>query len=152
MTTGNASAKIKAPGDRKFMPKIGHRRRRGILPGGRQLDRTRKQLNPAEDQNKRLVAERLCKGGDPLPRSLNSEFRIPKLERRPNSEFRRREPRTRYSLRHSGFGFLSDFGLRISVFSFRGPTLIRSQHSAFGYVELSTCPGFRRSPICAVPC
>src|SRR5881397_1353297 len=48
------------------------------------------------------------------------EFRIPKPERSPNSEFRRRELRRGSGLRPSGFGFLSDFGLRNSDFRFRG--------------------------------
>src|SRR6266446_9327358 len=62
-----------------------------------------------------------------------SEIRSPKSERNPNSEIRigktRRQPweqrgyrdsdfgirvRISFGLRHSGFGFLSDFGLRIS--------------------------------------
>ena len=57
-----------------------------------------------------------------LSTNLNSEFRSPKPERSPNSEFRRRQRRTPFSLRPSGFGFLSGFGLRISDFRFRGST------------------------------
>ena len=47
----------------------------------------------------------------------NSEARIPKPERNPNSEFRRRSARTGWSVRTSGFGFLSGLGLRISEFN-----------------------------------
>src|SRR5438093_11195201 len=51
------------------------------------------------------------------PLKLKSEFRSPKPERSPNSEVRRRKLRTCCGLRPSGFGFLSDFGLRISDFT-----------------------------------
>src|SRR5213593_1018745 len=62
-----------------------------------------------------LISMAVHPGPPPEP-----EIRIPKPERSPNSEIRRREFRTGCVLRPSGFGFLSDFGLRNSDFRFRG--------------------------------
>src|SRR5437867_12260441 len=62
-----------------------------------------------------LISMAVHPGPPPEP-----EIRIPKPERSPNSEIRRREFRTGCVVRPSGFGFLSDFGLRNSDFRFRG--------------------------------
>src|SRR5436309_7352856 len=61
-------------------------------------------------------------GFSPQPHPLNVkfEFRIPKPERSPNFRNPKARLRTGCGLRPSGFGFLSDFGLRASDFRFRG--------------------------------
>ena len=61
-----------------------------------------------------LIARCPLGAPSPLSTNLKSECRIPKPERSPNAEFRR----TGCKFRRSGFGFLSDFGLRISDFRF----------------------------------
>src|SRR5262245_43953933 len=48
--------------------------------------------------------------------SLKFEIRNPKSEGRPKREFRSLEPSRGSRFRPSGFGFLSDFGFRISAF------------------------------------
>jgi hypothetical protein len=59
-------------------------------------------------------------GGTLGARNVNSEFRIPKPERSPNSEIRRLELLRAWVVRPSGLGFPSGFGLLISDFRLNG--------------------------------